>query len=97
LDVCCGGGLPNQSLPRAQFPLGKFGIPINSLAVTYALWSFFWSFWPQVYPVTAASFNWASVIFVSVLLVAMVCYVFIAHKKYAGAVALVEGRRAHAS
>lgn len=86
-----------ETLPPAQFPLGKFGIPVNAAAVTYSFWSFFWSFWPQNYPVTAAGFNWASVIFVAVLLVALVYYVLIAHRRYTGPVALVEGRKVHST
>ena len=86
-----------ETLPHAHFSLGKFGIPINALAVAYSFWSFFWSFWPQVVPVTAASFNWASVIFVSVLIVALVYYVALGRHKYTGPVALVEGRRTHVS
>ena len=82
-----------ETLPPAQFSLGKFGIPINALAVTYAIWAFFWSFWPQTFPVTREGFNWASVIFVAVLIIAMVYYAFIARKQYTGPVALVEGRR----
>lgn len=82
-----------ETLPPAQFSLGKFGIPINALAVTYAIWAFFWSFWPQTFPVTAEGFNWASVIFVMVLIVAMVYYVITARKHYTGPVALVEKRR----
>jgi amino acid transporter len=83
-----------KSLPPSQFSLGRFGIPINALAVLYALWSFFWSFWPQVVPVDAATFNWASVIFVIVLLVALIYYVARGHRQYTGPVALVEGRKA---
>ena len=83
-----------ETLPRAQFSLGKFGVPINALAVTYAFWSFFWSFWPQAFPVTAAGFNWSSVIFVSVLLLSMVYYAAFGRRQYTGPVALVEGRRA---
>lgn len=82
-----------ETLPRARFSLGKFGIPINALAVTYALWAFFWSFWPQYYPVTAATFNWSSVIFVAVLLVAVIYYIAVGRKRYTGPVALVEGRK----
>jgi choline transport protein len=85
-----------ETLPPAQFSLGKFGIPVNAAAVIYAFWSFFWSFWPQAYPVSAAGFNWASVIFVSVLFCALTHYVLVARHKYTGPVALVEGRRVHA-
>ena len=85
-----------DTLPPAQFSLGKFGIPINTLAVLYAFWAFFWSFWPQVYPVTAAGFNWASVIFVGVMILATIHFIFVARHKYTGPVALVEGRKVHA-
>lgn len=85
-----------ETLPPAQFSLGKFGIPVNAAAVTYALWAFFWSFWPQYYPVTAAGFNWASVIFVGVLILALLHFLFVARHKYTGPVALVEGRKVHA-
>ena len=84
-----------DTLPPAQFPLGKFGIPINAAAVFYALWAFFWAFWPTYSPVTTANFNWASVIFVGILILATIHYIFVARHKYTGPVALVEGRRAH--
>lgn len=82
-----------ETLPPARFSLGKFGIPVNAAAVIYAFWSFFWSFWPQFYPITAAGFNWASVIFVSVLIIALLHFMFVARHKYTGPVALVEGRK----
>lgn len=81
-----------QTLPPAQFSLGRFGVPVNALAVMYAFWAFFWSFWPQIYPVTAPNFNWASVIFVGVLIVASIHFVLVARHKYTGPVALVQGR-----
>ncbi|KAK6437726.1 hypothetical protein LTR95_006082, partial [Oleoguttula sp. CCFEE 5521] len=52
-----------QHLPPARWSLGKSGLPINALALTYALWSFFWSFWPNTYSPDAQSFNWAFVLF----------------------------------
>jgi amino acid transporter len=82
-----------ETLPPAQFPLGRFGIPVNVAAVIYSFWGFFWTFWPQYYPVTANTFNWAPVIFVSVLVIALVHFAFVARHKYTGPVALVEGRK----
>lgn len=35
-----------ETLHPAEFSLGKFGIPINIAAVVYAMWCFFWAFWP---------------------------------------------------
>ncbi|KAK4897572.1 hypothetical protein LTR27_004716 [Elasticomyces elasticus] len=81
-----------ETLPPAHFVLGKWGIPLNVLAITYSAYGFFWAFWPQTTPVTAAEFNWASVIFVGVVLVAMVYFFFRAKRTYVGPVADVEGR-----
>ncbi|OAQ62485.2 GABA permease [Pochonia chlamydosporia 170] len=83
---------PN-TLPYAQFSLGKYGILINLLGVIYGVWSFFWCFWPESSPVTAEGFNWASPLFVGTLLGALAHYGFIGRHRYSGPVALVEGRR----
>jgi choline transport protein len=84
-------------------------VPLNIAAVLYALWAFFWfvlsrwlqglaltisrAFWPTYNPVTAAGFNWASVLFVTTLLFAALHYVLVARKKYVGPVAMIEGRK----
>ena len=88
-----------QTMPPAHFSLGKCGIPINATAVAYSMWAFFWSFWPQyslagVKTLPALSdFNWASVIFVTVLIAAMVYFAFRAKDRYVGPVTEVEGRK----
>lgn len=82
-----------ETLPPAKFSLGRWGVPVNAAAVIYSLWSFFWCFWPQEYPVTAAGFNWASPIFIAVLIVAMIYYVAVARHRYFGPVTMVEGRK----
>ncbi|KAK5719722.1 hypothetical protein LTR17_015173 [Elasticomyces elasticus] len=81
-----------ETLPPAKFSLGRWGIPINAFAVLYSIWGFFWAFWPQATPVTAAGFNWASPIFVVVLIVALLYFVFRAKHTYFGPVVDVEGR-----
>jgi amino acid transporter len=82
-----------ETLPYAQFSLGKWGITINIAGIVFGVWSFFWSFWPQEYPVTAEGFNWASPLFVAALIGALVHYVFTGRKRYHGPVALVQGRK----
>jgi choline transport protein len=98
-----------HTLPPSKFSLGRWGVPLNIAAVLYALWAFFWfvlsrwlqglaltisrAFWPTYNPVTAAGFNWASVLFVTTLLFAALHYVFVARKKYVGPVAMIEGRK----
>ena len=88
-----------ETLPQAKLSLGKAGVPINAMAVGYSLWAFFWSFWPQYSLASlksslgAESFNWASVIFVTVLIVAMFYFWFRAKDRYVGPVTEVEGRK----
>lgn len=82
-----------ETLPPAAFSLGKWGIPINAFAVVFSIWCFFWSFWPQEYPVMAASFNWASPVFVAVLIGAAIFFVFQGKNQYFGPVTEVEGRK----
>jgi len=61
----------------------------------YGTWCFFWAFWPQQTPVTAAGLNWAAPIFVAALIGAMLYFVFTARKTYVGPVTEVEGRKEH--
>lgn len=83
-----------ETLPHASFSLGRWGVPVNVAAVVYGTWGFFWSFWPQAYPVTAGGFNWASPLFAAAVLGALVNYIISGRKKWLGPVALVEGRKA---
>ncbi|OAA53276.1 amino acid permease 2 [Cordyceps fumosorosea ARSEF 2679] len=82
-----------ETLPPARFSLGSWGLPVNVAAVVFSLWGFFWTFWPEEYPVTLAGFNWASVIFVGTLALALVNYYSGGRHKYHGPVVLVEGRK----
>ncbi|KAK3670167.1 hypothetical protein LTR78_009923 [Recurvomyces mirabilis] len=78
-----------ESLPPSHFSLGRWGVPINIAGVIYAAWAFFWSFWPIATPVTAAGFNWASVIFIGVLMIALIHYLVKARHVYTGPVVLI--------
>ncbi|KAK5694409.1 hypothetical protein LTR17_024831 [Elasticomyces elasticus] len=84
------------TLPPSEFALGRWGVPVNALAVLYSFWAFFWCFWPQATPVTASGFNWSSAIFVAVLLIALIYFAFVARHHYVGPVTEVEGRKVHA-
>jgi choline transport protein len=79
-----------DTIPKGPFSLGKWGLPINAVALIWCMWSFvslssleqfgwthanvfkFWSFWPIYTPTTPADFNWASVIFVAVIIVSII-------------------------
>ncbi|KAI4246429.1 MAG: hypothetical protein L6R42_009911 [Xanthoria sp. 1 TBL-2021] len=57
---------PNN-LPAARWSLGRSGVPLNVAGLAYAVYAFFWCFWPNVTPVDAESFNWAVVMFMGAL------------------------------
>lgn len=78
-----------EPLPHARWSLGKWGFTINMIALLYACWSFFWSFWPNAYQVTAVNFNWASVLFVGFMIICAAAYWLGARKEYEGPVAKV--------
>jgi choline transport protein len=97
-----------ETIPESSFSLGRWGIPINAVALVWCAWSFvslpccqsrrpltdisrqFWSFWPQSTPTTVDDFNWSSVIFVGVIIVATIHYWISGHKNYHGPVVLVK-------
>lgn len=78
-------------LPRAQWGLGKFGIPVNAIGAAYAWFVFFWAFWPNAVPVTAQTMNYAVVMFGGVMVLALLFFVLKARKTYAGPVTKTEG------
>lgn len=69
--------------------LGRYGVLVNGVALLYALWAFFWGFWPPVRDVTTDTMNWAVVIFVAVMLLAAATYALHAKNVYDGPVAQV--------
>ena len=83
----------DRPLPPSRWTLGKFGLPVNIVALVYACWSFFWSFWPNSYSVDALNFNWACVLFVGLMGVSGILYAVHARKVYEGPVVKVEGRK----
>lgn len=86
-----------ETLPPAEFSLGRYGVFFNTCAVVFSGYSLFWSCWPQEYPVTAENFNWAVVIFAAIIFIAMVDFLFRAKHVYWGPVTTVEGRQVRRS
>ncbi|KAB8343108.1 hypothetical protein FH972_022701 [Carpinus fangiana] len=75
------------ALPPSRFTLGKYGIPINCLAVAYCVYSFVFCFFPLSNTADPTLFNWAIVIFSGVMILSVAQYVFYARKVYDGPVA----------
>ncbi|TKA83850.1 hypothetical protein B0A55_00119 [Friedmanniomyces simplex] len=79
-----------QLLPKAQWGLGRWGVPVNAAGAAYAWFAFFWAFWPSSTPVTANSMNYAVVMFGGVMIIALLYFVVKARKTYAGPVTRTE-------
>ncbi|KXL51510.1 hypothetical protein M433DRAFT_60067 [Acidomyces richmondensis BFW] len=79
-----------HTLPKSQWTLGHYGIPVNALGAVYSWFSFFWAFWPQATPVDATSMNYSSVMFGGVLVFSLIYYLVKARKSYEGPVTKTE-------
>ena len=77
-------------LPPRRWSLGRAGLAINIVAVLFILPLWFFAFWPTATPVTAETMNWASVIFMGVLSIAVVYYLAKGRREYDGPVALIK-------
>ncbi|KAM3447806.1 hypothetical protein MY3296_008376 [Beauveria thailandica] len=84
--------LRGEPLPHARWSLGKWGLPINVVGLVYASWSFFWSFWPNSYHLSAENFNWACILFVGLMSLSVLLYYTRARHVYHGPVVLVQQR-----
>ncbi|GAB7361741.1 hypothetical protein MBLNU230_g1788t1 [Neophaeotheca triangularis] len=79
--------LRNEPLPFSKWSLGRYGLPVNIMAMLYTSYSIFWSLWPAYYKPTARNFNWAVVILAGLMAAALALYVFgMAGKEYQGPV-----------
>lgn len=76
-------------LPPSRWSLGRAALPINIIGALYCIYLLIFLPWPQVIPVTPQNFNWASVMFVGIMLLSAVYYVVWARKVYKGPVVYV--------
>ncbi|OAL25438.1 hypothetical protein AYO20_10472 [Fonsecaea nubica] len=82
-----------ETLPPVFWSLGKWGILVNGIGLTYAIYAFFWAFWPIYWKPNAEDMNWAVVLFVGVMFISAVNWVLSARRMYTGPVATCEGRQ----
>ena len=66
------------------FKLGKFGLPINVLAITWTIIGLFFSFWPADAHVTPDNMNWSILVFGATLLLSTVFWFLHGKKVYTG-------------
>lgn len=77
------------SLPVARWSLGKHGLWINAVGFVYSFFTLIWIAWPVSANPTTETFNWSSVMFVGVFVIALIFYYTTGKKSYAGPVVLV--------
>ena len=86
--------IKGEPLPHARWSLGRAGIAVNGFAFLYSAFVIVFSCFPAVIPVDLASANWAPVVWVGVMIVAVVVYFVYGKKHYTAPVEFVEGRKA---
>ncbi|QDS74104.1 hypothetical protein FKW77_009726 [Venturia effusa] len=79
----------SKQLPVARWSLGKWGVPINTVAFLYSTFIFFWTPWPGAKNPNLETFNWSVVMFGGITVISGFYYFFHGRRHYAGPVALV--------
>lgn len=82
-----------EELPPARWGLGSWGLPINAFAFLYSGFVMVFCAFPNTVPVTLSTANWAPVLWVGVIVLAVVVYLVHGRKAYTPPVAFVEGRK----
>lgn len=80
-------------LPKARWSLGRFGPIINGGALIYSLFLFFWCFWPLQTPIDSSTFNWAALMFTTLVVASGITYLLGGRREYVSPVALVKNER----
>lgn len=86
--------IQGPELPHARWSLGRWGLPINLLAVVYSTFIVVMSCFPSEAAPAPVDANWAPVIWVAVILLSLVAYVCHGRKHFTPPVMFIEGKRA---
>lgn len=87
--------LLGETLPKARWSLGRFGVPINAFALFYCGFVLVFACFPSQVPVTLMTANWAPLVWIGVMGFAGVVYMVHGKKYYTAPVVFVEGKRAN--
>lgn len=83
-----------DDLPPARWSLGRFGLPINAVAVAYSALVVVMSCFPGAPSPAPVDANWAPVIWVAVIILSLIAYVLHGRKNFTPPVIFIEGNRA---
>ncbi|KAM5466591.1 hypothetical protein MauCBS54593_005848 [Microsporum audouinii] len=76
--------LTKQSIEFGPWNLGRYGLPINIIAVIYTTVTVIFAFFPPTVPVTAENMNYSPAVYGAVVIFGIVYYVVRGHKTYVG-------------
>jgi amino acid transporter len=82
-----------ETLPKARWSLGRFGLYINGGGLIYSTFVFFWCFWPINTPTALETFNWSSLMFTTIVIISGATYLLVGRRNYVSPVALVRNTR----
>ena len=85
--------LRKEPLPPARWSLGRWGLPINAFAFVYSGFAIVFCCFPNQTPVTTTTANWAPLVWVGVMFIAVTTYLTHGRRFYTPPVAFVEGKR----
>lgn len=77
-------------LPPRRWSLGKYGLAVNIIAICFVVPFFIFAFFPLTKEVNRETLNYASVMFVGVLTIAIAYYLVKGRHVYDGPVALIK-------
>ncbi|PSN68672.1 amino acid transporter [Corynespora cassiicola Philippines] len=83
----------NEPLPTARWSLGRFGLPINAFAFFYCGFVMIFACLPVERPVTLANANWAPLVWLAVITLAVAVYFLHGRNHYTPPVEYIEGFR----
>ena len=86
--------IKGQYLPPARWSLGRYGIFINAFAFFYSAFIIILACFPTFLPVDLGSANWAPLVWVAVMVLAVIIYLVHGKRHYTAPVEFVEGRKA---
>jgi len=72
--------------------MGKLGIGVNILAIAFCLFLILFLPFPTILPVTAQNMNYASVVFIGVILFSMVDWIVRGRKRYTGPIREIKSK-----
>jgi amino acid transporter len=81
--------ITGYKLPKTRFPLGKFGLPINILALCFLWLAFVLVFFPAEPSPTIVTMNWSCLIYGAVVLFALIAFATNKRHSYHGPVKYV--------